>query len=229
MTPFTDIYDLNSSIKLDTRINGKPTNLIYQLYYNYLKMAISIFQYDCYQNITDVIGFSQNEFSFVGDGIKNNFVLDIVPPINSLFYVSVNNIEIPKRSYTYDNINNKIIFNIIPTINGDIYIASYIIGQFNSAILNFRELQIMTEAINIPWLEQNLNRDQLLQQMVYSSDFKIYSQSSHIQQLKNVIDTQKRYVNQLINEYTYKACPNGVLGLGGGILNPTNTMGSDGL
>jgi len=194
-----------------------------------MKMAISLFQYDCYQNITDVTGFTQNEFSYVGDGLTNNFILDVVPPINSLFYVSVNNIEIPKGSYTYDVINNKIIFNVIPVINGVIYIASYIIGQFNSAILNFREVQIMAESINVPWLEQNLNRDQLLQQMVFSSDFKLYSQSSHIQQLKSVVETQKRYVGQLINEYTYKACPNGVLGLGGGILNPTSTMGGEGI
>lgn len=213
MTPFKEIYDLNTAIKTDTRLYSKPQNLIYQLYSNYLKYAISIFEYDCYQDITNNEFFKQIEFAFIGDGMTDTFTLDLTP-IGDIFYITIDDVEIPITNYIYDNVNNQIKFNTIPTNNSNIYIANYSIGQFN-VDLNNREKQILSEALNIPWLQQQINTDTLLNQMVYGADFKIYSQAEHIQQLNKTLKDQKDYVQNLITEYTYKQ-PKDLKGLGGG-------------
>lgn len=217
LTSFIDIYNLNEIIKADTRLIGKSKNLIYQLYYQYLQISISYFKYACYQNITDITPFQMTEYTFIGDGVTKIFTLDSLPSIGSLFYVSINNIE--TIQYAYDNVLNKITFNTIPALNSDIYVGSYIIGQFNSANLNFTEKDILCQGMIVPWLQQQRNSDQLLHQMVYGSDFKIYSQAEHIKQLNDSIDSQYlKFVMSRINEYSWKENPNGLMGLGGGLL-----------
>ena len=66
-------------------------------------------------------------------------------------------------------------------------------------------------------LQQQLNTDRLLNQMVYGSDFKIYSQGEHIRQLNETIENQKRYIRELISKYSYTSNPKGLIGLGGGL------------
>lgn len=218
-TPFQQIYDLTDIIKTDTRLLNKPKNLIYQLYYSYLKMAISYFKYDCYKDISvaNVIPFSQVEYVYVANGITKNFTLDSIPPINNFFYVSIDNMEITQLNYSYDSIDNQIIFDTIPLSKSNIYVASYNIGQFN-ADLEEREMDILSEGMIIPFLKEHINYSELLSQMVYGSDFKLYSQAAHIKELNDTLLNQQSYLKQLINEYTFKANINGLMGLGGGLI-----------
>ena len=217
MTSFIEIYNMNEIIKTDTRLVGKPKNLIYQLYFQYLQTAIGYFKSDCYQDIIDITPFSQIEYGFTGNGTTKIFTLDSQPPIGSLFYVSLDNMETIK--YSYDSILNQITFIDAPLSQSDIYIGAYIIGQFNSANLNFSEKDILCQGMIVPWLQQQRNSDQLLHQMVFGTDFKIYSQGAHIEQLNNTLDSQYlKFVMSRINMYSWKENPNGLMGLGGGLI-----------
>jgi hypothetical protein len=216
-TPFVDIYSLNDVIKTDSRLMNKPTNLRYQLYYKYLLFAISYFNDDCYKDIDTHTPFSQKEYSFVGNGVINSFVLDEAPPENCLFYISVNN---SSNGYLYSYNEETLTMNITPTPpnSSDIYVAGYIIGEF-SANLNIKEKMILVEGMCVPWYEEFKNRNNLLQQAVYGSDFKRTSQAEHIKQLS--ISTDNHYwknVKAKINEYTWKSNPDNLLGLGGGLI-----------
>ena len=74
-TSFEEIYCLNSVIKIDQRLTNKPSYMLYDLYWKYLQMAISLFQYDCRKNLYDNVPFSLTEYSFTGVGVKNIFKL----------------------------------------------------------------------------------------------------------------------------------------------------------
>lgn len=226
-TTFQSIYDLNSVIKNDSRLQGKPKNLIYQLSYNYLFFAIGYFRKKCYQNLDDFTPFSQLEYGFIGSGSTNTYTLSPIPPLAyDGFFISVDDIEC--TSYTFDQTTNILTINPIPPINSEVYVANYVIGKFNSVILNPTEMLILAEGMSVPFLKQQVNKDTLLNQMVYNSDGRIYSQSAHIDSVSKVSDEQFfKTVKSLINDYTYSENPNGYLGLGGGILNPITPIGGD--
>ena len=225
-TTFQSIYDLNSIITNDSRIVGKPKNLVYQLYYSYLVFGISYFRKKCYQNLDDFVPFSQIEYSFIGNGSTKTFNLSPIPPtVYDGFYVSVNDVD-TGITYGFDPTTNIMTINPAPPLDAEIYIANYVIGQFNNVQLTLSEMVILAESCSVPYLKAFVQKSTLLSQMVYSSDFKIFSQGSHILAVSKVADEQYfKTVKSLINDYSYNENPNGVLGLGGGILNPTSTMG----
>jgi len=214
-TKFIDIYALNSVIKSDGRLNAKPLNLIYQLYFQYLSFAISYFSDDCYKNLDNIIEFSMKEYEFTGDGINNKFVLDTAPPTDCEFYISVN----LDSAYTYSYNKDTLEITITPTPSnlGEIYVAGYIIGEFTDT-LNMKEKIILVEGMCVPWLEEKRNKEELLSQSVSTSDYKKTSQAEHIHQLNISVDNQYwKNVKSMINEYTFKQDPNSLLGLGGGL------------
>ena len=215
-TQFSEIYEMNETIKLDTRLFGKPDNLLYSLKFKWLKYAISIFDNDCYQDINTFTPFSQTEYEFTSDGINNIYTLNPVPVINSNFYISVDD----SSGYTcvFNSINNQLTITPIPPLNSAVYVSAYIIGGF-SVDLTIREQNILAEGMLVPWLEQQKNRNDLLNQMVYSGDFKIFSQANHISEVDKITDNQYyKKVKSMINEYSYRRNPNGVKGLGGGLV-----------
>ena len=215
-TQFSEIYEMNETIKLDTRLFGKPDNLLYSLKFKWLKYAISMFDNDCYQDINTFTPFSQVEYEFVADGINNVYTLNPTPIGNSNFYISVD--DSSGYAYTFNSINNQLTITPIPPSNSPIYISAYIIGSF-PIDLTIREQNILAEGMLVPWLEQQKNRNDLLNQMVYSGDMKIYSQANHISEVDKVADNQYyKKVKSMINEYSYRRNPNGVKGLGGGLI-----------
>ena len=184
-TPFINIYKKTELVKDDNRIVGKPTNQIYELYYEYMSYAIGVFFRDCYKDLESHTPFSQKEFAFVSDGTSVEFQLSEQPLTDGLFYVGYSNgvdlnfTEITSMNYTYDSLNNKIVINdiIIPK-DYVVYVSSYIIGQFE-ANLAYDEIRILCEAIMIPYLEEQVNRNSLLTQMVYGAGQSMYAQSTH--------------------------------------------------
>lgn len=212
-TNFTDIYDINEILKLDTRLLGKPDNIVYSWKYKWLKYAISIFENDCYKDLSKITPFSQIEYEFISDGIKNEYILTPIPITDSSFYVSVDNSD--DYSYTYNKTTNTLTISPIPILNSNIYISAYIIGSFDES-LNFQEQTILSEAMIIPYLEQERNRSELLNMMVYSGDAKIYSQANHLDTLNNIVDNQYyKRVRMMITDYSYKQNPNNSKGLSG--------------
>ena len=194
---------------------NKPYNLVYQLYYKYLCFAISMFESDCYHNLNDIIPFSQSENTFIGDGINGSFIIEDALPSGANFYISVDNIS-SGYSYTYEEVTKTVTITPVPNNLSDVYIVWYIIGSFSDT-LTIQEMDILSSGMLIPWQQEQLNRNNLLQQAVYSSDFKMNSQAEHIKQLNVSIDNQYwKNVKSKINEYSFKYNPN-LNGLGGGL------------
>jgi hypothetical protein len=223
-TLFTEIYEQNELIRNDNRIQLKPTNQIYKLYYDYLKDAIGLFFRDCYKDLTDNIPFNQVEYNFISNGTDNQYLLQSpsVPLTDGLFYVgytsdsSITYTEINASNYNYNSSTNVLTITSPSQIpqNNIVYIASYVIGQFNQD-LSYDEIMILSNGMLIPFLQEQQNRNSLLTQMVYGGESKIYAQSSHIDSVHNVSEDQYDKVISMINLYSYKANPNNLKDLGG--------------
>lgn len=225
-TLFIDIYKENEIIRNDNRLKFKPTNKIYELYYLYLKSGIALFSRCCYKNLANNIPFSQTEYLFKSNGIDNEYLLESpnIPPENCNFYVgyttdiNTSYVEINENEYSYNKTTHILTINSTDKIiieNDYIYVSAYIIGQFNDT-LDYDEVNILVNAMNIPFLQEQENRNSLLNQIVYGGGQKIYSQGEHINSVHKVLKDQKDSVNVMIKEYTYCANPNRLCGLGGG-------------
>ena len=223
-TAFSEIYCLNALIKEDSRIKNLTINQQYALSYLYLQYSISYFFADCYKNLEDIVAFSQTEYNFISDGIDNEYLLSPLPQTGSQLYVGYREnkdmpyIEIPVSEYSYDIITGVLTLTNNPIINYQVYVSAYIVGQFNET-LNGMEKTILSEGINVPFSEQQLNKTSLLNMMVYGGSTKIYSQANHISVVKGVSNNQYfNIVKGMISEYSYKYNPIKLKGLGGGLV-----------
>lgn len=219
-TPFTDIYCLNTVIKNDSRLVNKPQNALYKLYYEYLKFAISYFRNDCNKNLDNHTGFVQSEYSFVGDGVDDEFLLSPAPTSYDNFYIETDNNGLISTDYTYsfDENTNLLTITPVPPLNADVYVSAYGIGSFVDD-LNMTEKVILAEGMNVPWQEEQLNKQSLLNHIIYGGGTKMYSQGEHIKQVKDVSQNQYfKLVKGMINEYSYKENLQAMYGLGGDLV-----------
>lgn len=221
-TNYTEIYCLNDVIKNDNRLINKPQNQIYALFSVYLDYAISYFMYDCYVDLNDRILFSQEQYYFNSDGIDKDYLLSPVPPTSCEFYVGYRatdeDIFTQTYDFVFDSLTNIITINDNIPSGYEVYISGYIIGKFNQT-LNLLEKAILSNGMLVPWDQEQLNKNSLLNQMVYGGTTKIYSQGNHIKEVKTIVNNQYfNIVKGMISEYSYKANPNKVKGLGGGLV-----------
>jgi len=222
-TQFTEIYEQSELIRNDDRLNGKSANNLYKLYFDYLKFAIGFFQADCNQNISQYTPFLQQEYHYITNGTDNIFSLSPIPPSSCLFYIGKsslndgNYVEITPDNYTYDSVNQTItIKGDILTINQSIYISGYIIGSF-SVILNQMEQMILSEAMLIPWDQEHIHKNSLLNHLIYGGESQPSgTQANQISAVSKVFNSQyDDVVKSMINDYTYKYSVDNLKGLGG--------------
>lgn len=221
-TSYKDIYCLADVIRNDSRLVGKPQNQVYALFYAYLQHAISYFVYDCYVDLNDRVPFSQEQYYFTSDGVDNEYLLSPSPPIDCEFYVGYRpNSDtqfVQTYNFTYDSLTNVLTINDNPPNTYEIYVSGYIIGQFNQT-LNIKEKDILANGTLVPWSQEQVFKNSLLNQIVYGGTSKIYSQANHINSTLDVVNSQYyKFVMGMINEYSYKANPNKIRGLGGGLV-----------
>jgi hypothetical protein len=216
-TQFEEIYCLNAIIKEDQRLLNLPTNQQYLLQWKYLLYAINYFVYDYRTDKDDRVGlegigskidFSQEEYYFIGDGVDNEFLLSPTPPTSCVFYIGVKQEDdlVYDSNYTgiFNEITNVLTITPTPPLNYQVYISGYIIGSFTDT-LNTREQTILAEGMNVPFEEEKVNTESLLEQMVYGGTTKLYSQANHISAIKDISNNQYyAKVQGLISEYTYK-------------------------
>ena len=221
MTLFKDIYEMNELIRNDNRLQLKTTNNIYKLYFDYLKYGIGMFFRSCYHDLNNYVPFSQTEYAFIANGTDNNFQLNAISQIDYDFYVGYKTTqdsvftEINSSQYTFNTTSNIMTITLPILAQGTfVYIVPYVIGNFIDS-LDEDEIRILIEAMNIPFLKEEQNRNSLLTQMVYGGESKIYSQSSHIDSVHSVVKDQVMEVEQLIKEYSFRASPNKLKDLGG--------------
>lgn len=219
-TSFEEIYCLNAVIKLDQRLNNKPSYFLYDLCWKYLQLAIPYFQYDCRKNLLDLVPFSLTEYSFVGDGVNNIFELNsgIISSTANFYISSQIDCRIPAReitNYQWDSDNRTITFlDYTPAKDEIIKIEVYNIGQFNDT-LNFDEKAILARAMNIPYYEEQMTNSKILNFAVYGGSIKMHSQAEQLKTITAAYQATKRELEGDISNYSYRTAPKGLYGLGG--------------
>lgn len=219
-TSFKEIYCLNSVIKSDNRLLNKPDYEIYSLYWKYLQLSISYFEYDCLKSLNNYIPFSLIEYSFIGNGEDNIFKLEPAPEFSMSpdFYISktitCGTSLIQESEYTWDSENNTItLTGDTPEIDSKINIYAYEIGQFNED-LNLDEKRILANAMNIPYLQEQIDQRKLLNFAVYGGSVKMHSQAEHLKVLGETLQNQIELVEKSVIRYSFRTAPVGYGGLG---------------
>ena len=207
MTDFNEIYCLNLTMKNDPRLANIPLNMYYSLSWKYLQVAISRFQYESIPDITDNVPFKEIDYEYECDGVDAVFQInpseEIATPkftINQIYGDETTEIV----DYTYDSELSTITLDSAPPQGATLKIAEYQIGYFN-ADLNYHEKEILAQGMLIPFLEENRNRESLLNQFVYGGSVKIHSQAEHLKTIDNALKEQLKLVSNLIIDYTYRA------------------------
>lgn len=216
MTDFNEIYCLNLVMKNDPRLAKIPLNMYYSLCWKYLQVAISRFQYECIPDITNNVPYTEIDYEYECNGIDSEFQLNENENISTpSFIVSLIFGDNTKQidEYTYNAETNSITLDFAPVGGSQLKIAEYQIGHFNEE-LNYREKEILAQAMLIPYLEENQNRESLLNQFVYGGSVKIHSQAEHLKTIAASLKEQIKLVNNLIIDYTYRANLENYMGLG---------------
>ena len=65
--------------------------------------------------------------------------------------------------------------------------------------------------MGIPFLESQLKKESLTNQMIYGTGAKMYSQAEHMKQINNILKNERYEIEGLINAYTYESDPELVL------------------
>ena len=216
MTDFNEIYCLNLTMKNDPRLAQIPLNMYYSLCWKYLQVAISRFQYESIPDLTDNVPFMETDYEYICDGIDTEFQLNVNEAmITPNFVVSlvIGEETEPITDFTYDSNVNAITLQDAPLEGATLKIYEYQIGHFNSD-LTYREKEILAQAMLIPYLEENQNRESLLNQFVYGGSVKIHSQAEHLKTIEAALKEQQKLVNNLIIDYSYRANLENYNGLG---------------
>jgi hypothetical protein len=84
----------------------------------------------------------------------------------------------------------------------DIKNLDLVMQQFN-VDLSFDEIEILANWMKFEWLDQQVNRIELLRQSLSSKDFAMYSQANHLQALITLRKTTDADVRLLMKYYSY--------------------------
>jgi hypothetical protein len=105
---------------------------------------------------------------------------------------------------------NKDINNYTPTTEG----IDYVVGSFNDD-LNYQEISFIVRGMTIPYLEFQLQKQKHLNQIVYGKDYQVRSQSQHIREVREVIDSTEKRLKQDMTMYSYLQSSDKLKGLCG--------------
>jgi hypothetical protein len=77
-----------------------------------------------------------------------------------------------------------------------------VLKQFN-VDLTLTEIEILSNWMKLEWLDQQVNRIELLRQSLSSKDYAMYSQANHLSSLISLRDSTLRDVQTLMKYYSY--------------------------
>lgn len=215
-TSFDSIFEQFLLIIDDPRFVNNYTSdeFVLELSKN-LYRAIGICGDYFYSNLNNYTLTQQQNESFIGNGISGELLLTITPFTNGSFYVSVDDIQVETKNYSYNSLLNKITISPIPVLNSDIYIGNYKIGEFIDN-LKIQEVVFLARGMTIPYLEFQLQKQKHLNQIVYGKDYQVHSQANHIKENRETVDdVEKRLIRDMIM-YSYHQDPNSLSGSVGG-------------
>ena len=114
--------------------------------------------------------------------------------------------ELPTTEYSY-KYNSAEVELKSPINNGfKCNIVIYRIGYFLDD-LDIEEKIILARGMVVPFIESQLQKESVMNHMVYGTGAKMYSQAEHLKQLNTILKDTKYEVEGRINAYTYESSP----------------------
>lgn len=222
-TQFSEIYCLNEVIKNDPKMDRLPSYLYNSICFKYLKLGLgfctSIVSSETSNYILKLIDITEpieTEYEFIGNGIDSQFLLSPPPTVDSKFYVGVKKVSediyTETTDFTFDSLTNVLEINTVPQLNSSVKVVTFTIGQFNQT-LDYTLQLISTEAMTIPFLEENQNNRNLLSLIVHSNAWRLFSQNDHLRGINFVVKSQREYVSRLLVDYSYSNTGEKMVGL----------------
>lgn len=218
MTGFEEIYELSTIIMEDEKVKQAPIYKKYLILYKFLQFAIGHFNTRCFKDLKTIRPFEYKEYNIVGDGIEAEYQLsETLSPDDMNIYVEIetetgSGVFVPMRptDYRFDKSISTITFANPINNNFACNIYTYAIGYFYDD-LDIEEKTILAKEMGIPFLESQLKKESLTNQMIYGTGAKMYSQAEHMKQLNSILKNERYEVEGLINAYTYESNPDLVL------------------
>lgn len=217
-TKFTDIYCLNSVMKIDPNLLKLPIYQYYSLSWKQLQTGKSEFEYDCLKNLDSYIPYSDEEYNFIGNGIEDEFELTPTPSIlNTNIYVGIMKANeedfIEHTNFTFDWATNIIKLNgVTPDLGDKILVTFYNVGEFLDD-LNDNEKRILAMSMNVTFLQSQLVNIRSLNQIIYTKSYSIHSQAEQLKQLNVTLREWTDELRYLITKYSYREPRDGMVGL----------------
>lgn len=218
MTGFEEIYELSTIIMEDEKVKQAPIYKKYLILYKFLQFAIGHFNTRCFKDLKTIRPFEYKEYNILGDGIETEYQLsEELSPEDMNIYVEIetesgSGVFTPMNpaKFSFDKVTSTITF--VNPINNKFRcnIYTYIIGYFYDD-LDVEEKVILAKEMGIPFLESQLKKESLTNQMIYGTGAKMYSQAEHMKQINNILKNERYEIEGLINAYTYESDPELVL------------------
>lgn len=220
-TKLSDIYCLNETIKNDIRLSKVPKYLFNSMSFKYLKIGIGFAQTiisaeynDFIKQVGVAIEPTEKDYEFIGNGVDNEFLLNPAPPLNSEIYVGfeVDGEYVEQKNFTFDSVLNVVTTANIPLLNQKVIVIAFTDGEFVGD-LDYSLQTIMAEAMNIGYLEEKQNDSRKLDMLVHSNAWRVFSQNDQLRGVNYVLINQRRYVENLLKDYSYSHTGNAMTGL----------------
>jgi len=220
-TKLSDVFCLNEMTKNDVRLSKVPKYLFNSISFKYLKIGIGFAQTIIsaeYNNFIKDVGVAkepeEKDYEFVGNGVDNVFLLDPIPPENSEIYVGfeVDGDYVEQKNFTFDDILNTVTTTTAPLDGQKVLIVAFTDGEFVGD-LDYSLQTIMSESMNIAYLEEKQNTSRVLDMLVQSNAWRTFSQNDHLRGVNFVSKDQRSYVENLLKDYSYSHTNNSMMGL----------------
>lgn len=220
-TKLSDIYCLNEVIKNDIRLSKVPKYLFNSISFKYLKIGIGFAQTiisaeynDFIKQVSVNVAPTEEDYEFIGNGVDNEFLLNPAPPLNSEIYVGfeVDGEYVEQKNFTFDSVLNVVTTTNIPLLNQKVLIVAFTDGEFVGD-LDYSLQTIMAESMNIGYLEEKQNTSKLLDTLVHSNTWRVFSQNDQLRGVNFVAKDKRNTVESLLKDYSYSHTGNSMLGL----------------
>ncbi len=214
MTKFEEIYELATMIMEDEKIKQAPLYKKYLILYKFLQISIGHFNARCFKDLKTIQPYVYKEFNFAGDGMETEYMLsENAFTVDTKIYIEVETekgsgifSELPETDYSFKYNSSEVIFKQAINHSFRCHIVVYRVGYFFDD-LDIEEKLILARGMVIPFIESQLQKESVMNHMVYGTGAKMYSQAEHLKQLNTILKDTKYEVEGRINAYTYESNP----------------------
>lgn len=214
MTKFEEIYELATMIMEDEKIKQAPLYKKYLILYKFLQISIGHFNARCFKDLKTIQPYVYKEFNFAGDGMETEYMLsENAFTVDTKIYIEVETekgsgifSELPETDYSFKYSSSEVIFKQAINHSFRCHIVVYRVGYFFDD-LDIEEKLILARGMVIPFIESQLQKESVMNHMVYGTGAKMYSQAEHLKQLNTILKDTKYEVEGRINAYTYESNP----------------------